>query len=337
MVATQGTLGLLHLTTKLLNGTFVLGHIFTVLLLEDIHEVLHHALVEVLTAQVGVTIGSHHLEDAVVDGQQRHIEGATTEVVDKDVLLGLLIQAVGNGRGRRLVDDAQDVHSRDGARILRGLALAVVEIGRHRDHRVVDLGSQVGFSCLFHLQQDHGRHFFRVKLLLLTLSRHDDHGFVALTCDHLEGPELDVGLHNGVGELAADQTLGIEDGILGVARHLVLGCVADEALRIRKGHVARRGAVALVVGNDFHPTIFVDANAGVGGAQVDSNHWALDLLCSSSCSSSSSSSIGSGICWKSSHGGCLASKGSRNCKVQRWRLSRSIAAVPASPGFDSQR
>ena len=37
----------------------------------------------------------------------------------------------------------------------------------------------------------------------------------------------------------------------GVARHLVLGCVADEALRIRKGHVARRGAVACIVDMDI--------------------------------------------------------------------------------------
>mmetsp|Transcript_51590 Transcript_51590/g.84549 ORF Transcript_51590/g.84549 Transcript_51590/m.84549 type:complete len:92 (-) Transcript_51590:695-970(-) len=91
MVATQGTLGLLHLTTKLLNGTFVLGHIFTVLLLEDIHEVLHHALIEIFSSQVCVAIGGQNLENTVVDGQQGDIKGATTQVIDQDVLIRLLI------------------------------------------------------------------------------------------------------------------------------------------------------------------------------------------------------------------------------------------------------
>jgi len=45
------------------------------------------------------------------------------------------------------------------------------------------------------------------------LTLHLDHNqrLVAGTGDALEGPELDVGLHDGVLELAADQTLGIED------------------------------------------------------------------------------------------------------------------------------
>ena len=43
--------------------------------LKDLHEVLHDALIKILTAQVGVSIGGHHLEDTVVDGQQRHVEG----------------------------------------------------------------------------------------------------------------------------------------------------------------------------------------------------------------------------------------------------------------------
>mmetsp|Transcript_33187 Transcript_33187/g.71539 ORF Transcript_33187/g.71539 Transcript_33187/m.71539 type:complete len:92 (+) Transcript_33187:1272-1547(+) len=91
MSGAKGPLGLLHFPAQLLNGALVLGHVLTMLLLEDLHEVLHHPLVEVLTSQVGVAIGGHHLKDAVVDGQQGHIEGATTEIINQDVLLGLLV------------------------------------------------------------------------------------------------------------------------------------------------------------------------------------------------------------------------------------------------------
>lgn len=43
--------------------------------LEDLHEVLHDALIKILTAQVSVAVGGHHLKDTVVDGQQGHIKG----------------------------------------------------------------------------------------------------------------------------------------------------------------------------------------------------------------------------------------------------------------------
>merc|ERR1719401_2981337 len=85
----QRALGLLDLTAQLLDRTLVLGHVLVVLLLEDLHEVLHHTLIEILAAQVGVAVGGHNLEDAIVDGQQRDIEGAAAEVVDQNVLLGL--------------------------------------------------------------------------------------------------------------------------------------------------------------------------------------------------------------------------------------------------------
>ena len=43
----------------------------------------------------------------------------------------------------------------------------------------------------------------------------------------LEEPELEVGLD---GEAAADEALGVEDGVVRVHGDLVLGGVADEAL-----------------------------------------------------------------------------------------------------------
>merc|ERR1719401_1167965 len=124
----QRALGLLDLAAQLLDRALVLGHVLVVFLLEDLHEVLHYALIEILAAQVGVAVGSHHLEDAVVDGQQGDIEGAATEVVDQNVLLRLLVEAVGNGSCSGLVDNPEHVHARDRAGVLRGLPLGIVEV-----------------------------------------------------------------------------------------------------------------------------------------------------------------------------------------------------------------
>ena len=61
-----------------------------------------------------------YLEDAVLNGEDGHIEGPTAQVVDEDVLLPghLLVQAVGDSGRRRLVDNAKDVEAGNNAGIL---------------------------------------------------------------------------------------------------------------------------------------------------------------------------------------------------------------------------
>jgi hypothetical protein len=66
--------------------------------------------------------------------------------------------------------------------------------------------------------------------------------------DDLERPVLHVCLNLGIGELATDQALGVEDGVVGVHGDLVLGGIANETLRVVEGDIRGSGSVALVVG-----------------------------------------------------------------------------------------
>mmetsp|Transcript_7800 Transcript_7800/g.23887 ORF Transcript_7800/g.23887 Transcript_7800/m.23887 type:complete len:662 (-) Transcript_7800:46-2031(-) len=245
--------------------------VLLVLALELLHEVVHQAVVEVLAAQVGVAVGGLDLEDALLDGEQRHVEGAAAKVEDKNGFVALRLKAVGQRRGGGLVDDAHHVEARDDAGVLGRLALRVVEVGGHRHHGVLDLLAQEGLGDLLHLDQDHGRDLLGGELLRLALELDRNHGLLRGARLDLEGPQLDVRLHGGVAELAADEALGVEDGVDRVARHLVLGGVADQALVVGEGHVRRRRAVALVIGDDLHAVILPHTHTRVGGAQVDAD------------------------------------------------------------------
>jgi hypothetical protein len=80
------------------------------------------------TSKMRIAVRGHDLEDTVVDGENGHVERATTEVKDEDVLLSLLVEAVGDGSSGWLVDDASDIQARNSPRVLRCLTLSVVEV-----------------------------------------------------------------------------------------------------------------------------------------------------------------------------------------------------------------
>jgi hypothetical protein len=68
----------------------------------------------------------------------------------------MVLEAVRERGGGRLVDDAQDYEPCDLAGVLGRLALGVIEIGRHGDDRLLDLLAEIGFRRLLHLLQDEG-------------------------------------------------------------------------------------------------------------------------------------------------------------------------------------
>ena len=229
-------------------------------------------VVEVLTTQVSITGSGLDLEDTLLNGEERDIEGTTTEIEDQDVALALnlLVETVGDGSGGGLVDDTEDVETRDETGVLGGLALRVVEVGRDGNDSVVDGATEVSLSGLAHLDEDHGRNLFGGEVLGLALVLDLDDGLAGLV-DDLEGEVLHIGLDLLVGELATNQTLGVEDCVLGVHGDLVLGGISDETLRVREGHEGGCCAVTLVIGNDFNAIVSEDTHARVGGAQIDTD------------------------------------------------------------------
>jgi hypothetical protein len=254
----------------------------TYLALELVAEVVDETVVEVLTTKVSVTSSGLDLEDTLLNGEERHIEGSSTKIEDEHVLLTLLllVKTVGNGGSSGLVDDTEDVEAGDQTSILGGLALRVVEVCGNGDHSVVDGATKVRLSGLAHLGEDHGGDLLGGEVLDLTLELNLGDRLAGLL-DDLEGEVLHVGLDLSVLELAANETLGVEDGVVGVHGDLVLCGVTNETLGVGEGNERGGGAVALVVGDDLNAVITVDTHAGVRGTKIDSNSGShgCDVLC----------------------------------------------------------
>ena len=63
-------------------------------------------IVNIVAAQMRVAIGGDHFEDAVVQLEDRNIEGAAAQVVDCDDAVLLFVETIGERRRRRFVDQA---------------------------------------------------------------------------------------------------------------------------------------------------------------------------------------------------------------------------------------
>ncbi len=269
----QGDLGLFGFFLEALTGHRVLGKVDALLGLEAVDEPLDDALVPVVATEFGVAVGGLHLEDAAADFEDRDVERTATQVIDGDLFVALLVEAVGEGSRGRLVDDAEHLEAGDGAGVLGGLALRVVEVGRDGDDRLGHLLTEVGFGVGLQFGEDLGGDFFRREDAGLTIDFAFDGGVAVLTFDHLVRQLGGDALHFTV--LAADEALGGEDGILGVGDGLALGGLADEDVAVLgEGDDRRRGARAFGIGDDDGLACFQDGHAGVGCTEVDADDFA---------------------------------------------------------------
>jgi hypothetical protein len=184
--------------------------------------------IEVLTTKVSVTVGGLDLEDTLLDLEDGDIESTTTEIVDSDNTVSLLLHTVGKSGGSRLVNDTEDVQAGNLTSILGGLTLGVVEVGRDSNDGVLARLAEVGLSGLLHLVKDETSDLRRRVLLATGLNPSVTVGVL----DDLVGDLLNITLNLSVGVLATNQTLGSEESVLGVDNGLTLSGNTDETLTI---------------------------------------------------------------------------------------------------------
>lgn len=133
-----------------------------------------------------------------------------------------LVQAVGYGSSSRFVDDSHDIQACNGACVLGGLSLGVIKIGRDSDNRILDFLADVGFSNLFHLCQDHRRNLLWMEFFHLAFVLYYYRGLSLLSCFNFERPVFQIRLDYRVVEFTPNQSLRIENGVVGILRCLII-------------------------------------------------------------------------------------------------------------------
>ena len=207
-----------------LQGHLVLRQIDALIFLELFDDPVDEALVDVVAAEVCVTVGRLDFHDALADFEDRNVERTAAEIVDGDGLVVLFVETIGE-RGRSgLVHQTLDFETGDLARVLSCLSLCVVEICGHSNDRAFHLLAEIVFRSLFQLLQDHRGDLRRRVQLSGHLNARIS---IRCLCDFV-GHHLHLFAH--FVELPTHEPLDGEDGVLGIGDCLALCHLPDEAL-----------------------------------------------------------------------------------------------------------
>ena len=246
-LAAQFALGLFRRLANAEHRRLVPLQIYLFRALKLVGQIIRQPLVEVVAAEVVVAAGRQHLDHAVADLDERNVKCAAAEVVNQNLLRLSVVEAVGERRRRRLVDDAQHVQPRDAPRVARSLTLAVREIRRNGDDRLTDRLAEERLRVAAQLLQNHRGNFLRRI-------------------------GLSVDLH---AVIRAHFPLDGEHRPRRVDRLLPSGRLADHALPLLgKADDGGRRAPALGIGDDLRLAPFQHRHAAIRRAQINADNLA---------------------------------------------------------------
>ena len=266
--AAQLDLGLFSRLREPLQGLPVAAQINAVLRLKAIRQPIHDPPIPVVAPQLGVAAGGLDVKHPLGDAQHRHVKGAAPQVEHQHPLDGAAVEAVGQGRCRGLVEDALHREAREAAGIAGGLALGVVEVSGHGDHRRLHRFPQVGAGVVHQLAQDRRHQLLR---RVLPLGGGANHAHVALVV----GPHRVGHRQAAVLEfvpLTADEPLEVGEGVAGVEHQLAAGQLPHQQLLVlAESHHRGGGAAALGAGDHLGASTLQHRHHRIGGAKVDAN------------------------------------------------------------------
>ena len=251
-----------------LHGFAAAAHIHAEVALNVVERDGDEQVVDVVAAEVGVAVGGDDLEDALVQFEDRNVEGAAAEIVNRDGRRVFLVETVGERRGSRLVDEAQHFESGDASGVFGGLALRVVEVSGHGDDGLGYRRSEVTLGVALELAQDERRNFRRRVGLVAQLDA--QHFAGSEVVGEAEREELELVLN--VFDAAAHEALDAVHRALGSLDEIFAGGVADDDLvALVEGDDRGHEIQAVFAGDDDGTVVLHVGDQRVGGAEIDSD------------------------------------------------------------------
>ena len=147
--------------TQTLHSHFIGRQVNAFSFLEFINHPVHDFLIEVIAAQMSITIGCFYFKYTVANVQNGYVEGAAAKVIYHDGVVIGFINAVCQRCSSRLVDDTQNLKACNLASIFSSLTLAVVEVCRNSNNCLGYFFTQISFCVSLQLLQNHCGNFFR--------------------------------------------------------------------------------------------------------------------------------------------------------------------------------
>mmetsp|Transcript_44408 Transcript_44408/g.112372 ORF Transcript_44408/g.112372 Transcript_44408/m.112372 type:complete len:187 (+) Transcript_44408:832-1392(+) len=166
-----------------------------------------------------VAAGGEHLHDAAAHLQDADVEGAAAQVKHHHRLVLLQVQAIRQGGGDGLPDEAHCLQPRDLPRRLSRRLLLLVKVGRHRDDGLGDGGAGGGLRVAHQARQHLGAHLLGVQQPALHVAA-AQHCRAVLVLAHVVRHAAPLLAHRPVVCGAADEALHGVEGVLWTSRRV---------------------------------------------------------------------------------------------------------------------
>ena len=232
-----------------LHSHFVFGQVHAFCFLEFIYQEVDDSLVEVVAAQMCITICCQNFDNAIADFDDGNVECTAAQVVYHDLLFVFVVQAVSQSCRCGFVDDTFYIQTSDLTSVFCSLSLRVVEVSRNCDNCFCYCFAQVSFRVCFQFLQDHSRDFLRRVAFAF------DVYFIVFTHVALDGA----------------------DCVVGVCDRLTFCCFTDQSFAVFcETNNGRSCSCAVTVYDNNRLAAFHNCYTRVSCTQVNTNNFSHD-------------------------------------------------------------